>query len=249
MRPQWEEARSSCQRLHPKWDFKLWQDSEANAFVHEHYPQLYSAYINYPLEIQRSNVLRYLVLDHYGGIYLDLDMRCRQPLDFLRNESFLTPPANPTGVNNAFIVSSRRHPFWQHLIHNLPRYNVNWYTPYLTNMFSTGCHFFSTMHRTYSDQAGLKILDSTHKLNGHVVTPLFEHLGASSWHKGDAKVILQLGFFVERVKRVSSLGIVYSVAIFLASTALYIASKRRNHKTPTTKYDKLLDHWDIESNL
>lgn len=59
------------------------------------------------------------------------------------------------------------------------------------------------MHRTYQDQASLHILDSSHKLNGHVVTPLFEHLGASSWHKGDAKMILRLGLFIETLKKSS----------------------------------------------
>jgi mannosyltransferase OCH1-like enzyme len=138
MRASWTEARSSCLKLHPTWDFKLWETREANAFVLRQYPQLYDIYQAYPLEIQRSNVLRYLLLHHYGGMYFDLDLACHQPLDFLRNETFITPPANPTGINNAFIVSSKGHPFWAHVIKNLPKYNVYWYTPYLTNMFSTG---------------------------------------------------------------------------------------------------------------
>lgn len=82
--------------------------------------------------------MRYLLLHHFGGMYFDLDLKCRQPLDFLRNETFLTPPANPTGINNAFIVSSKGHDFWVHMIQQLVRYDRNWYFPYLTNMFSTG---------------------------------------------------------------------------------------------------------------
>jgi mannosyltransferase OCH1-like enzyme len=138
MRPKWEQARSSCLELHPTWDFKLWKSHESNQFVQEYYPQIYSTYRYYPLEIQRSNVLRYLLLDRYGGMYLDLDMRCRQNLDFLRGEEFLTPPANPTGINNAFIVSKKGHPFWTHVVDHLIQYDIDWYTPYLTNMFSTG---------------------------------------------------------------------------------------------------------------
>lgn len=49
MRPTWVEARSSCQQLHPTWEFKLWEDSEANEFVGRTYPQLYETYRNYPL--------------------------------------------------------------------------------------------------------------------------------------------------------------------------------------------------------
>ena len=32
-----------------------------------------------------------------------------------------------------------------------------------------------------------------HRLNGDVVTPLFHHLGASSWHSFDAALIVSLG--------------------------------------------------------
>lgn len=131
---------------------KLWQDKEAYQFVRQYYPSLYPIYLAYPLEIQRSNVLRYLLLHHYGGVYLDLDMRCRRPLDFLREQEFITPPANPTGVNNAFIVSVKGHPFWQHLIDHLPRYNLDWATPYLTNMLSTGeCHTVTKVERSTTD--------------------------------------------------------------------------------------------------
>lgn len=49
MRPTWQEARSSCQALHPDWTFRLWEDAEADAFVKEHYPQIFSVYHGYPL--------------------------------------------------------------------------------------------------------------------------------------------------------------------------------------------------------
>lgn len=32
-----------------------------------------------------------------------------------------------------------------------------------------------------------------HRLNGDVITPLFHHLGASSWHSFDAALIVSLG--------------------------------------------------------
>lgn len=200
--------------------------------------------LHHQKEIQRSNVLRYLLLDHFGGMYLDLDINCHTPLDFLRTESFISPPANPTGVNNAFLVSSKGNPFWSHLIKNLPRYNLNWYTPYLTNMFSTGCHFFSTMHRTFPDQSSLKILDASHKLNGHVTTPLFEHLGASSWHKGDAKLILQLGQAVETVKHQPALilGFLLLIPAFTLALLLLVRRRRQHHAKP-------LQQLDLESKL
>lgn len=226
MRPAWQEARQDCLDLHPAWQFKLWQDEEANEFVQRHYPDLYGTYRQYPMEIQRSNVLRYLLLNHFGGFYLDLDLRCRTPLDLLRTQAFITPPANPTGVNNAFIASVPRHPFWSHLIANLQAYDLAWlHSPYVTNMMSTGCHFFSTMHRTSVDHASLGILDQSNKLNGHVTTALFEHLGASSWHKGDARFILRLGKMVELIKR--QIILVYLALVCMTLLSIIVVVKRQ----------------------
>lgn len=194
------------------------------------------------------------MLNHYGGMYMDLDLQCRVPLDSLRNESFLTPPANPTGVNNAFIASSPKHPFWgEHLIPQLQRYDLHWFgSPYITNMMSTGCHFFSTMHRTFAKQQELGILDAPNKLNGHVTTPLFEHLGASSWHKGDAKAILQMGKAVEAIKKrpVASSAIGLGGFLFLiAILALLILAIRRLRRSASLRHRKRTSdgYADIES--
>lgn len=172
-------------------------------------------------------MLRYLILDQFGGIYLDLDLRCRVALDPLRNETFLTPPANPSGVNNAFIASTPHHAFWRHLEDRLPTYNLGWFrSPYISNMMSTGCHFFSTMHRTFPDQAQLGVLDQANKLNGHVTTPLFEHLGASSWHKGDAKAILRIGQYIEGVKGHPIVAFATLFALVAFATALFGLARR-----------------------
>lgn len=58
--------------LHPPeagWEFKLWEDAEGDAFVKTEYPHLFDLYLGYDQEIMRSNVLRYLVLHKYGGVY------------------------------------------------------------------------------------------------------------------------------------------------------------------------------------
>ena len=59
--------------------------------------------------------------------------------------------------------------------------------------------FFRTIHSLQKNRTDLKILSGTaenpnlHRLNGNVVTPLFHHLGASSWHSFDASLIVKIG--------------------------------------------------------
>jgi inositol phosphorylceramide mannosyltransferase catalytic subunit len=56
-----------------------------------------------------------------------------------------------------------------------------------------------TIHALQKNRAELRILSGTvenpnlHALNGDVATPLFHHLGASSWHSFDAFLIVSIG--------------------------------------------------------
>lgn len=149
-------------------------------------------------------MLRYMVLYKYGGIYLDLDLKCRVNLDpFLDRHEIIQPPAQPTGVNNAFIASRPGHPFWKFVIDNLPAYHLNWFnSPYVSNMFSTGCQLLSTMHLYFGPRRTemMQLLPFDQRLNGHVTTFLFEHLGASSWHRSDAQTILAVGKMLESAR-------------------------------------------------
>ena len=53
------------------------------------------------------------------------------------------------------------------------------------------------MHATYSHRSNLRVLPREYKLGGHSVTPVFEHMGAASWHRGDAGAIIYVGRFFE----------------------------------------------------
>jgi len=198
MKEKWVVANSSCAALHPgpEWRFELWDTPRANAFVEEFYPELLETYLGYGQEIQRSNVIRYLILYKYGGIYLDLDIKCLVPLDFFTTVDWISPPGFPAGINNAFMTAAPGHPFLKHTIDNVKGYDLNWISLYATDMFSAGCHFISTMHATYSKHSTLRVLPPQYKLGGLSYTPIFEHLGAATWHRGDAVAIKVVGDIV-----------------------------------------------------
>lgn len=199
---EWQEARNACLNMHPDWEAMSWTDANAREFVAENYPHLLRMWESYKFPIQRVDALRYMVLYHYGGVILDMDLHCLRPLSPLLRFPFLAPAAHPIGFSNGFLMAKKEHPFVGSLIDNLSAYNKNWFgLPYATVMFSTGCHYASTIHalQPSSSRAQLKILGGTatnpslHALNGNVTTPLFHHLGASSWHSFDAFLIVSLG--------------------------------------------------------
>lgn len=62
-----------------------------------------------------------------------------------------------------------------------------------------------------------------HRLNGDVVTPLFHHLGASSWHSFDAALIVSLG----RIERNTWMrGVAFVLFISALGVAVWVGMLR-----------------------
>ncbi|KAG9254523.1 putative glycosyl transferase [Emericellopsis atlantica] len=196
----WNTARQSCLDWHPGFDYHLWTDENAATFVAEKFPDLKAMWDAYRLPIQRVDALRYMILHEYGGIILDMDLQCRRSLGPLRQFKFVAPAAHPTGFSVSFLMASRANEFVGNILQNLKTYDRNWfYLPYVTVMFSTGGHFASALHARLPNRAESKILSGPlsnpklHSLNGQAVTPIFNHLGSSSWHSFDGWFLMLLG--------------------------------------------------------
>ncbi len=57
----------------PNYTVKLWTEDMIVKLIKENYYWLWKTYSSYPHNIQRADVARYVVLEHEGGIYVDLD--------------------------------------------------------------------------------------------------------------------------------------------------------------------------------
>jgi len=77
----WNEA---WKTLHPTWEVRLWQQDSDGCLksgdrkFKSRYPELLAQACHLS---QRSNILRYELVEFYGGIYLDTDMEPVQPID------------------------------------------------------------------------------------------------------------------------------------------------------------------------
>ncbi|KAH8897633.1 glycosyl transferase [Thozetella sp. PMI_491] len=197
---EWQQAKESCLDLHPGWESHLWTDEKADAFIAERFPDFKDTWQSYRYPIQKADALRYFVLYEFGGVYLDLDLICRQSVSPLRRFRFVAPAAYIAGFSNGFMMSSKGNSFLRLVIDNLKTYNRAWFwLPYSTVMFSTGGWFASTVLALNGSQTDLKILTgppenpNMHRIYGAVSTPLFHHLGSSSWHSYDAGIIVAIG--------------------------------------------------------
>ncbi|KAK9806525.1 hypothetical protein WJX73_007040 [Symbiochloris irregularis] len=164
----------------------------ARTLIAEKYPALLHTYDAYPYAIERADVVRYAILDTYGGFYLDLDIECRVPLDFMRPYPFVMPATKPVGFSNDFMASIPKHPLLKQMLAALPRWRMPLLTKYPTVMFSTGPMFVTMQASVYVDRSALWVLPDA--MYGKYVhrgaNPLFHHLHGSSWHGDDAKSVL-----------------------------------------------------------
>jgi inositol phosphorylceramide mannosyltransferase catalytic subunit len=187
--------------MHPEYEYKFWTDSDCVAFITREYPQFLSTFVNYPYNIQRADAIRYFLLAHYGGIYIDLDNGCNRRLDPMLQFPAWVHLTKPTGISNDGMGAAPGHPFFLYVIDQLQRYNRSWVLPYITVMATTGPLFLSLAWKRYT---GLHATDSVASAAQVWVlspeqyfqsdTAFFDlNYGGSSWHNGDAKFLLWMG--------------------------------------------------------
>lgn len=106
----------------PQWKYHLWTGAEMNKLVETEFPGFWPIYRSLEYPIQRLDVIRYLILYTYGGVYADLDTECFRPLDELFEHRAFCFGEEPEGnnihldlmrfVGNALMASSEKHPGW-----------------------------------------------------------------------------------------------------------------------------------------
>ncbi|BGP36475.1 hypothetical protein JCM10450v2_000375 [Rhodotorula kratochvilovae] len=189
----------------PTREFKLWSDAASRAFIAEHYPWFLTTFDGYTYPIQRADVIRYFVLHHYGGVYMDLDIGCRRNLDPLLYFEVVLPATIPVGVSNDLMFSQRGHPFMDLVIHNLITFDHTYGTNYPTVMFSTGPMFLSAVYGMWPKELDEGVERQVRILPrkwygknaplSEMETSYFDHFYGSSWHADDAGFITFLGKF------------------------------------------------------
>jgi mannosyltransferase OCH1-like enzyme len=143
------DAPSICIDRNPNFTIKIWDTNEARRLLEDHYAWFLPVYDGYRHPIQRVDAIKYFILWHYGGIYLDLDISCRKGLQPLLDFPAWMPRASPLGVNNDAMAARAGHPLMWRMIESLRRRDRNLVSSWLTIFWTTGPKFVSDMLREY----------------------------------------------------------------------------------------------------
>lgn len=118
-----EKYRQTWVQHHPDWEYKFWTDQEIGDY----------RFANRNLELlfqkstkigEKVDILRYDILYQFGGLYVDVDCQCQQPLDVLNHcYDFYAGLLNPIPLNiiesinvcNAVVAAKPGHPVLERL--------------------------------------------------------------------------------------------------------------------------------------
>lgn len=232
----WMKARNSCLELHSHYEqFYYWTDENSEEFLLKYYSWFLPTWNSYETLIQKADALRYFVLYHYGGIFLDMDLSCRLRLDSLLNyldhrissmeQIFFAVKAFPVGISNGFMISTAKHPLLEIVLRNLKSYHRNFLLPHATIIISTGPMFISIqMQLNRSIWNSILVLDGKENmLGGKRETPLFQHLGSGSWHQADETIFKNIPLQIQQQTQTFSISILFILTFFF--TILFLKNK------------------------
>ena len=134
--------------LNPNYAYFLYDDYLCDEFIKKHFDnRVYNSYVRLIPGAFKADLWRYCILYIYGGVYVDMDTICMNPIDTFLNENIefmtpidLNPPNYNTGTHNlfnAFIASIPKHPILLDCIYRIVYHVENNIVP-LSNLDFTG---------------------------------------------------------------------------------------------------------------
>ncbi|KAL2269008.1 hypothetical protein VTJ83DRAFT_3854 [Remersonia thermophila] len=145
----WAALRAECIDLNPDFEFKLWGEKASRDFIETEYPWFLRTYDGYKYPVQRVDAVRYFLMLHYGGIYMDLDNGCKTSLAPLLYYPVWLTDGGRGALSNNILAARPHHPFWQHLTLALLRYDWRWPLPYARIMYASGQWFVTAAWEEY----------------------------------------------------------------------------------------------------
>lgn len=105
----------------PDWKHILWDKESSQFFLEENFSNWISFYEKLTHNVQRCDLLRYLILIKYGGVYVDVDYECIKSIEETLESQTLAFGLEPEAhakyhksdyfLGNCFMASVPEHPF------------------------------------------------------------------------------------------------------------------------------------------
>ena len=114
-------------KLHPSWEYKFWDNTNIEELLSEadkNSVDAYNHHVNGRMfsPACQADIIRYLAVLKYGGVYIDIDFECYKPIDELilnKNLVVASPNSNVHWVCNGFFGATPGHEVLKNAVHDL----------------------------------------------------------------------------------------------------------------------------------
>lgn len=190
-----EQAANTCQEFHQNYNYTLWTHDKLLHWLREEYPWFVEIYTNYRYDMQRIDAMKYFLLFHYGGMYIDLDVKCNAddllkkmiPNDRRNDEPDVILHMGTEGIaaNTDIMAAKRYHPIFKLAIEQLRQANRWFYLYHLSIILSAGPTFFYGIFRQYPWKERIYFIP-----NDELYGKLVGGVGGGTWMGKDAIVLM-----------------------------------------------------------
>ena len=186
------------------YKYKMWDKKQSLNLIKNSYPQYLKVYNSFPLDIQRADFIRYAILDKYGGIYIDADVRPIKSLDTLFSRPYFFVHWNTDKSKtpyNAVMGSHKNNPLFKDILkHSEESYYKIKDKPAYQGKLGSGARKGRFVNETTGGNMIkrvfnqnkislknvlniLKVIDKNGKVRTSGKSPFFMDFNASEWYK------------------------------------------------------------------
>jgi mannosyltransferase OCH1-like enzyme len=184
-------ASNACKELHSNYNYTLWTHDKILIWLKIYYSWFLPVYQSYRYDMQRIDAMKYFLLFHFGGIYIDLDVKCKVqdlitamlPLDKRDHEPDIIFHMGTEGIsaNTDIIAAKKYHPFFKLAISQLKSANRWFYFYHFTIILSAGPTFLYGIYRQYPFKNDFYFIP-----NHLLYRKLIDGVGGGTWYGRDS---------------------------------------------------------------
>ena len=116
--PLYKEYDQALKKLHPDWTIVEWDDEKIERFIKEHHPDFWETYNGFDKPVKKHDAIRYLIVDHYGGVFIQHSIRLMkniEPLLHGHSAIFFEQDVKEHILHNGIFAATTHHPIFTHI--------------------------------------------------------------------------------------------------------------------------------------
>ncbi len=211
-----------------KWKHYFWDKNRIDKLIKSHYKQYWDLYNYFEPLVQKLDIARYIILYHYGGCYMDMDIEMIKDFSKLikKDDELIFGERSHMSnyITNGIFFTSKNNKFWLDYLDKInERKHLCSFSNYLNIHLTTGPLYFSLFINNYkkNNNCKIKILPNEYfepRVSSHddiIITEntyTVNHFG-NSWFTPTMKLLTYIFHYKF---------IIISIIIFLIFTYIFI---------------------------